>query len=467
MKPTQALGSTARWLVRGLWPNQRLAVNREGVGYALIWLALLAMGLHQQNNMILLVAGLAAGPVAASIFVSAAMLRRLRTTRRAPTYLFAGEPLAIDYVLENDRRWAAALALTLEDVLVPVDRIVSGWDQVVPRAFFERVPGRSKGRMRWDGIGPRRGRYRFGAIELVTRSPFGLLERRLIVEAPGELIVYPAVGRLKRGWYRQQRAATQTRRGKRHDRSAQQQEYHGLRDYRPGDSPRGIHWRTTARFGRPMIKEFEQQHEQDLAVLIDPWMPRSKPTANQREAVEQVIQFAATVCLETCRRQGRRLLLGWTGSTPGVFHGPASAKLLHELLAQLAVLRPVADGQLSALFDAMPPALLREAVLVIVSTRPIKLTEEVERSTRLTEHAGRGILSGRVLVLDASRGDLVPLVQYTEATGDGKPTAVGSETRPQDGVNSHPIRAARTDESGPTTLPGRREDNTPLPGERS
>ena len=66
-----------------------------------------------------------------------------------------------------------------------------------------------------------------------------------------------------------------------------------------------------------MVKEFEQQNEQDLAILIDPWLPRTKATPEQREAVEQAISFAATLCLETCRHQGRRLVLGWTGPTPG------------------------------------------------------------------------------------------------------------------------------------------------------
>ncbi len=114
-----------------------------------------------------------------------------------------------------------------------------------------------------------------------------------------------------------QRQATENRRGQRHDRSAQQVEYHGLRDYRSGDSPRWIHWRTSARRGELMVKEFEQQNEQDLAILIDPWLPRTKASPEQREAMEQAISFAATLCLETCRYQGRRLVLGWTGAAPG------------------------------------------------------------------------------------------------------------------------------------------------------
>src|SRR4029079_2442398 len=198
----------------------------------------------------------------------------------------------------------------------------------------------------------------------------GLLERRVTTGSPEALIVYPTVGKLSRRWQLTEREATETRLGQRHDRSAQQQDYHGLRDYRPGDSPRWIHWRTSARVGQPMVKEFEQQSDQDLAILLGAWLPRSRVTREQREAVEEAIRFAATVCLETCRHAGRRLLLGWTGPTPGVRQGPASVKLLHELLTQLAVMRPTSEGQLAALFDALPPAVLREAQLIVVGTRP-------------------------------------------------------------------------------------------------
>jgi hypothetical protein len=137
-------------------------------------------------------------------------------------------------------------------------------------------------------------------------------------------------------------------------------------------------------------KEFELQNEQDLAILLDRWLPRTKVTSEQRDALEQAIQFAATVCLETCRNQGRRLLLGWTGPTPGVRQGPSSVKLLHELLEQLVVMRPSAEGTLAALFDAVPPSTLREAILIVVSTRPVNLIEEAERSARLSGGLGAG-----------------------------------------------------------------------------
>jgi uncharacterized protein (DUF58 family) len=409
-----AIGTLARRVYVGLWPTHRTSWSREGVGYLLVWFTLLLTGLYQQINLILLVAGLAAGPILASIFSSAAMLRKLTVTRRVPAYVFADEPLHLDYTLENQRKKMAALALVVEDDLVPLDRSIAGSTNLAPRVFFSQVRGQDRMRVRWQGPSPVRGKYLFRSLELVTRSPFGLMERRETIAAPDQLIVYPTVGQLTRRWHLVERQASETRRGQRHDRRALQQEYHGLREYRGGDSPRWIHWRTSARIGKPMVKEFEQQNEQDLAVLIDPWLPRSKVTTEQRDALELVVRFAATVCLETCRQLGRRLLLGWTGPTPGVRQGPASVKLLHELLEQLAVMRPASEGSLAALLDALPPATLREAILIIVSTRPVNLLEEAEHSARLSGGAARGLL-GRVVLLDASRGDLADMIEFAES----------------------------------------------------
>ncbi len=411
--------SKRAWFRRREMPTVRnqhkLRWTKAGLIYAAVWIGLLAAGLHQQGNLILLVAGMAAGPLVASYFVSSAMVSKVRVNRRTPANLFASDPLVIDYTITNNRRTTAVLALTIEEKLTPVDSTIPGASPVTPRVSFGRVRAGHSQRIRWQGRSPVRGKYAFAALELVTGSPFGLIERRLILSEPASIIVYPRIGKLSRRWQQYHRESTQTKKGRRHDRTAQQQEYHGLREYRAGDSPRWIHWRTSARIGKPMVKEFEQQNDQDLTILLDPWLPRTKVTPEQREALEAAIRFVATVCLEACRELGKRLVLGWTGPTPGVRQGPASVKLLHELMEHLAVMRPATEGSLSTLFDALPASVLRESIIVIVSTRPVNLLDEAERSERLAGGTSRGLV-GRVLLLDASKGDLADLIQFDDSS---------------------------------------------------
>jgi hypothetical protein len=191
-----------------------------------------------------------------------------------------------------------------------------------------------------------------------------------------------------------------------------------------------------------MVKEFEQQSDQDLAVLLDPWLPRSKASAEQREAVERAIRFCATVCLETCRGSGRRILLGWTGPSPAVKHGPASIRLLHELLTSLALLRSTPEGHVGGLLDALPAGMLRDAMLLIVTTRPINLAEEYERSSRLNESTGLR-LTGRTLLLDASRGDLDNYIRFDGGPGLSPSTMADRPSPEEDGNGLSPDTDAR------------------------
>ena len=407
--PPGLIGRIARGLAGVLVPTERTILTREGWCYFGVMVVLLGAGLYQQVNLILLVSTLAAGPFLTSWIGSRTLLRRLSVVRRAPGYVFSGDPLVVNYTLENGRRWAPALAMFMEDSLIAVDGAAPG-TAISPQVFFPRVPGSDRLRARWETTSPRRGKYCFCDLSLGTRAPFGLVERRVSIPLSEEIVVYPKIGQLTRRWFQLQRQASENRMGKRHDRSSQQEEYHGLRDYRSSDSPRWIHWRTSARRGELMVKEFEQQNEQDLAILIDPWLPRTKVASELRDAMEQAISFAATVCLETCRRQGRRLTLGWTGAAPEVCQGQASVKLLHELLERLALLRPATEGTLAELIDTLPAPLLRDSLLIIVSTRPINLAEEAERSSRLAGSSSRNLLS-RAILLNAAQGGLSELFQ--------------------------------------------------------
>ena len=140
-RPRGRLRRIARGLLGVFWPTQRQILTREGFIYFCVGVALLGAGLLHQVNLILLVFTLSAGPFLASIFGGRAMLHRLNVQRRLPPYVFSGEPLIIDYTVENGRRWFAALALFLEDLLIPVDRSISGATNVTPQGFLRSYRG--------------------------------------------------------------------------------------------------------------------------------------------------------------------------------------------------------------------------------------------------------------------------------------------------------------------------------------
>ena len=145
------VGRLARGLAHALVPTERTIVTREGWCYFGVMVVLLITGLYQQVNLILLVSTLAAGPFLTSWIGSRAFLRRLSVVRRAPPYVFSGDPLVVDYTLENGRRWTAALALFMEDSLVPIGPHGGGLGHLAARLLS---PG-SRQRPRPDAVAGR------------------------------------------------------------------------------------------------------------------------------------------------------------------------------------------------------------------------------------------------------------------------------------------------------------------------
>lgn len=78
-------------------------------------------------------------------------------------------------------------------------------------------------------------------------------------------------------------------------------EIFGVREYRPGDALRRIHWRSTARRGELIVREFEPPGVQNLGVFLDP----EPPTV---EAADQVARLAASEAWD-CLRAGGRVTL--------------------------------------------------------------------------------------------------------------------------------------------------------------
>jgi uncharacterized protein (DUF58 family) len=178
--------------------------------------------------------------------------------------------------------------------------------------FAHRVAGHGEAEFRSSVVLPRRGRYPGGTLAVSSGYPFGLFLRRLELAPPAGVVVLPRLGWVHPGRLRQflRRASPETeavrrRRPQRHPTA--QAEFHGLRPWRPGDSPRFIHWRTTARCGELMVREYEDEPSDNLLLVLDPTLPPGQGADSP--ALEAAVSLAATICWEWCRRKGDRLIV--------------------------------------------------------------------------------------------------------------------------------------------------------------
>lgn len=136
-------------------------------------------------------------------------------------------------------------------------------------------------------------------------------------------------------------------------------EIFGVREYRPGDALRRIHWRSTARRGELIVREFEPPGVQNLGIFLD-----SSPSSI--DAADQIARLAASEAWD-CLGAGGRVTL-WA---PGCEQTrPDEQRNLLALLEWLARYpKPAAEDQ--------PPPIVGDAIAV-TSRSEARLLEAVE-----------------------------------------------------------------------------------------
>ncbi|MCU1437852.1 MAG: hypothetical protein JWP66_939 [Naasia sp.] len=111
----------------------------------------------------------------------------------------------------------------------------------------------------------RRGVLRIGPVRTVRADPIGLVRREHVWPTSLELFVHPKtvpVPATSTGLVRDLEGQV-TR-----DITSSDVSFHALRDYRPGDDRRYIHWKSTAKHGVHMVRQFEETRRSHLIVAL-------------------------------------------------------------------------------------------------------------------------------------------------------------------------------------------------------
>lgn len=117
---------------------------------------------------------------------------------------------------------------------------------------------------------PVRGRFDYGPVWLSLHGSYGLLDAVQSLPCPGSVKVYPE-GFVSRDSLTKQEA-DQINILDKLARVKQQgvgTEFESLSEFREGDDPRRIDWRTTARYRRPIVRRFQVERHRDVMLIID------------------------------------------------------------------------------------------------------------------------------------------------------------------------------------------------------
>ncbi len=255
----------------------------------------------RDNAVLLLVSG-AIACVLLSALWNALATGRLRIRRRMPRRVVQGTRFPVLLQVRNESGFLPAFSLSFRDTLQkgsPGEVTCSPTVRVLP-------PGGSV-ELRYEARVHRRGIHQVTNALAATRFPFGLFEKRVLLEDPQELIVLPAFGVLGRRALRELRQSGGRQR-RRRPAQPQPEELQNLREYRAGDNPRYIHWRTSARVGHLMWRVYRGEEAERLAIVLDTYVG-GLHAALRRAALERAVSCAATLLAYAAKEHRRCALL--------------------------------------------------------------------------------------------------------------------------------------------------------------
>ena len=181
------------------------------------------------------------------------------------------------------------------------------------------------------------GKYRVqGLMQVSTRHFFGLFRYSFACGTAGQFDRLPRLGRPTQSW-RALRHESFAGNERREHRPGIDGDFYGLRPWQRGDSRRWVHWRATARTGEVMVRQFEQPHSRDAAIVLDLWRPAEADAAHL-ENIELAVSFAATLAAELCRTGSSDVFLVAADPEPRLTGGPGSSALLQDIMERLALI---------------------------------------------------------------------------------------------------------------------------------
>jgi len=302
-------------------------------------IALLAVGWIKNINLVLLLSYLLVVLVGVNAYTAWQMVRRVVVTRQGLSPVFARENVTMKLEVSNSS--AAKSVVSIRDTINEQNRV-----------WF--IPSLAAGAMVpiTSSIAFVRGRHTGRAVQAESGYPFGLLNWKREVCAPAEVIVLPAVGMVDlphlRRWLLRQGPGegNVSRPMPRH--ASVDGDVRGLRPYRHGDGPRDVHWRSSARRGELLVREYGQTAPLDLMIILDHWLPLIDDPEFVNGAAEARLEWALSLAVSVAWAWAHADLPGGLtlvipGRRPVVASGSCSPGFVRQAFAPLADLAGTTD----------------------------------------------------------------------------------------------------------------------------
>lgn len=326
----------------------RWRIHVRGVVFLVLLAAVGAAAVVKGNNLLFLVFSSLAGLFVSSVLLTVLTPRRLEIERRFPDSVHAGEPFELALRIRNGKRLLPAFALRFEDRLSREGRAA----QVQPAPVHLPIarPG-ERVRASFTAIALQRGPARLGPVTVTAEFPPGFATCVVTLPVEDEMLVFP-----RRAVLLRRAVVSLLSRLDSFDldsvpRVHGGEEFAGLREYRPGDSLRRIHWKMSARLpGRLLVREFEPARLRRAVILLETFVAPGLE-ARRASRLERAVSFTGALADELAA-QGYGVGFRAFGPDPVRIDLDARRPSALDLQAALAALRPTRTRRIGELLEA-------------------------------------------------------------------------------------------------------------------
>lgn len=328
------------------------------------------------NNLLFAVFCVLLGVFSVSGLLTWLVGRGMEVTRVLPARAVAGEPLTWTLRFRNGKSFWPAFCLKFEDRLGYEGRATPL--QPAP-SWVPLLGARRRARVPCSIVAPQRGWARLGPVRLTSEFSPGLFTYQTVIPVTDPILVYPRMGVLNRRLLDERLARAEANELVSAAYGRGEEEFAGVREYRPGDHPRRIHWKMSARVpDRLLVREFEDPLVRDALILLETFLPN--PNDSRRRArLERAVSFAATLAEGLLADQYRVRFRAFAPDPVEVRLAPGRAAL-DDLLFVLAELKPTRVRQLAELLAAEEGGRNEVTLILRTGEEPLPPGEPLRRS---------------------------------------------------------------------------------------
>ena len=275
-----------------------LGVTRRGGFFMALLAALAVSSVAAGNNLLILVLSFSLSALLVSGLVSNLVLYGLKIRLSLPEAIHARQNAVTFVTIRNLKRRFPSFSVMLRGRGRDQEENLEAGDLFLRESRFPYVRAGEALTQRLSCTFRRRGVYPVHGFEVRTRFPLGLLIRRRMITAEGEITVYPALVPIDRllALYPFLHGSEM------HQRRGGGSALYNIRDYQRGDEARFIHWKASGKLSKLMVREFVEEEDAEPHLVFSTHLPE-RSEANLIQFEKGVSSVTSIVCLY--RRRGR------------------------------------------------------------------------------------------------------------------------------------------------------------------